>query len=261
MKLRILQSVALSLLTTFFVAKAEAENDHQFEIGPEISSHSLKEKAYGSNATKLTGTMIGVQGSWVLHLGRNFLVVNPRYAASKQKYKNITSNLESRGHNSLFEARGLFGRDFDLMADAVISPYLGLGYRSLRNQAGKNLGNQNWGHLSGTDYLYVPVGFDTQVRIQDMWRFIANAELDLILNAGIRATRFGSKNQTHTSKGFGLRSSMGVGVDFASLTLEAKPFYRYWSVDASGHKCSFCGKHSHPKNSSSEFGFGVSLKF
>ena len=257
-----IKSLALAAMALFFANSSSAENDHQFEAGPEFSHHSLTEKMNGTNVNKLRGGMIGVQGSWLFHMGRNFLNINPRYAASKQKYKNRFYDEQSSGHNSLFEVRGTFGRDFDLMMDASISPYIGIGYRLLRNQAGKNYGNSaSWGHLSGTNYLYLPLGFDTKLKVQDMWYAIFNAELDFILNASVRATRFTTKTETHTAKGLGFRTSLGLGIDFASLSLEGKPYYRYWSVDASGHKCGFCGRHNQPKHSSSEMGFGVSLKF
>jgi hypothetical protein len=257
-----IKSLFLGIAALLISKASHAENDHQFEVGPEFSYHSLNEKINGVDVNKLKGPMIGVQGVWNFHMGRNFLSVNPRYAASKQKYKNRYYGSQSSGHNSLFEVRGLFGRDFDLMLDAVISPYIGLGYRLFRNQAGKSFGNSlSWGHLSGTNYLYAPIGFDAKFKLQDMWSLTFNAELDILLNSSVRATRFGTKTETHTSRGLGFRTSLGLGIDFASLTLEGKPYLRYWSVDASGHKCGFCGRHSQPKHSSTELGFGVSVKF
>ncbi|MDP1975481.1 MAG: hypothetical protein Q8K37_05865, partial [Alphaproteobacteria bacterium] len=59
---------------------------------------------------------------------------------------------------------------------------------------------------------------------------------------------------------YGLRSSNGLAFDLASFTLEGKPYVRYWSVDASGHKCGFCGRFSQPKTTSTELGFGLSVK-
>ena len=182
--------------------------------------------------------------------------------ASKQRYKNISFPEAFHGTNMCFDNRGLFGRDFDLLADMSISPYIGLGFRAFRNQAGKALnGLQNWGHLSSTNYLYAPLGFDAKFLLVDLWTLTFNGEIDVLLNATIRATRFATKMESSTGKGLGLRTSLALGMDFASFTVEGKPYYRYWSVDAAGHKCGFCGKRTQPKHKSQEIGFSLGVKF
>ncbi|MDP1723150.1 MAG: hypothetical protein Q8L85_00410 [Alphaproteobacteria bacterium] len=261
MKMHYVKSLFLGAVSLLILNPSFADNDHQFEFGPEFSHHSLNEKIGGANVNKLEGPMVGVQGSWLFHMGRNFLSVNPRYLASKQKYSNKTLQTHSKGHDSLFELRGNFGRDFELLADASISPYIGIGYRLFRNQAGKSFGGTySWGHLSGTNYLYIPIGFDTKFKLQDLLSLTFNAELDVLISGSSKGTRFGRKVETHNSKGYGFRSSIGLAFDFASFTLEGKPYVRYWSVDASGHKCGFCGRFSQPKTTSTELGFGLSVK-
>lgn len=262
MKIHYVKSLFLGVVSLLILNPSFADNDHQFEIGPEFSHHSLSEKTGGVNVNKLDGPMIGVQGAWLFHMERNFLSVHSRYLASKQKYSNKMLQQHTRGHNSLFEFHGNFGRDFDLLSDASISPYIGLAYRLFRNQAGKLFGSTyTWGYLSGTNYFYVPIGLDAKFKLQDLLSLTFNAEVDVLLSASSKGTRFGRKVETHNSKGYGLRSSIGLGFDFPSFTLEGKPYIRYWSVDASGHKCGFCGRYSQPKTTSTELGFGLSVRF
>lgn len=258
---KIISTLCLTIILNIPALTVEAfsPNEHQFEIHGEIFPAKIRESYLSRPDNKLEGTMYGVNAAYVLGLGRNFLKINPRYAASKLEHKWHNNVIADRGSAFIFETRGIFGRDVDVYNCISISPYIGLGYTYFNNDAGKKLTLNPW-HFAKATHLYVPIGFDLKVGFENCFSLISNLEFDWLMRGTIRTDTFLCKTETTSSDGYGVRFSIGGAVDFSSFSLEVKPFIHFWKIDGKDHRCLSCGLTADPQYQSRMVGISFGVK-
>lgn len=262
---KIISTLCLTLLLGISVipVHAFAPNEHQFEINGEIFSNHIRESYFKQPDNKLDGTMFGLNASYLMGLGRNFFKANLRYAGSKMEHKWYRGVISDKGSAFLFEGRGLIGRDVELIECVSISPYTGLGYTYFNNNAGKDLLRNPAGwHFATATQLYIPFGVDIKVPFEEQcFNLIANAEIDWLMRGTIRTHLLTCKAENTNSDGYGARFAIGASMDFVSFSAEIKPFFHFWKVDGTDHRCMACGLSADPKYTSRMIGvsFGVKL--
>jgi hypothetical protein len=255
---RIIAGISLFLAATSI--HALVPSDHRFDINAEAFTTNIRESYYTHSDNKLSGIMLGVNAGWMMHFDDNFTKINVRYAASRLEHKDKRAVLD-KGHAFNFEARGVFGHDFLAFDNAVFSPYIGMGYGMLRNDAGKDLSKnpQGW-HFAGSNQLYVPIGVDFRMPVFECYSAIANMEFDALVNGRIRTKLPSNKNENSHSTGYGFRMSAGGAVDLNNFAVEVKPFFHFTKVDGTKHTCLHCGYGADPKYTNRMFGLSVGAK-
>lgn len=126
--------------------------------------------------------------------------------------------------NWYVDARGLLGRDFHL-GSAVLSPYVGLGFRHLHNDIG---------YRRTTQYTTMPIGITHKVRISPSTALHSNFEYIHLLQ-GVHTAKLSDTSSLISDvklkqpKGFGLRMSTMWRHGHWSMG----PTLTYWNIDAS----------------------------
>jgi hypothetical protein len=238
---------------------------HQFEVTPEIFAYSYKEWVKKKPFMSLNGPMFGLGGGYTYNFGKNFVKLSSRFAMGNTKYKSGGSGRMKNDPSWYLDSQALYGRHFDLSSNVAISPYLGLGYRYLRNDTeGKYSTTGHYGYLRESQYLYIPIGSDLTIPIDSKLSFVANAEYDVFLKGLQKSYVYGKHRKSSVNKqakGYGLKAAAGLRWDLEKVAIEAKPFFRYWSIADSNVTCKAgrCGME--PKNKTKEAGLGISFKF
>lgn len=248
---------------------------HQFEMTPEIFVYSYKEQVDKKPFMSLNGPMYGLSGAYTYNFGKNFMKFAPRVAGGSLKYKSNGTGRMNNDPSWYVEFQALYGRHFDVNSNVTISPYLGLGYRYLENDTSKKRSTTGaYGYLRESEYLFLPIGADLTIPFDAKLSFVANAEYDLFLK-GMQKSHMpvykgiGGLMKNKQSKGYGLRTAAGLRWTLEKMFIEAKPFFRYWSIASSKkvHQVIQTRKYtatytfSEPKNQTKEVGLGITFKF
>jgi hypothetical protein len=152
-----------------------------------------------------------------------------------------------------FEGRGLVGYDFPMARNTRLTPFLGLGWRYLKDDSGGNTsttGARSYDRES--QYFYAPVGIEAFASLTSKWDMTLNLEYDIFID-GTQKSHLGDageivcdsithecyKYDTVTNKqnhGYGARGSlkfrrMGQNFDFV-----IEPYIRFWEIEDSEWK-------------------------
>lgn len=242
---------------------------HQFEITPEIFAYSYKEWSNKKFFMSMNGPMFGLAGSYSYSFGKNFVKFATRFAMGESDYKSRGTGKFKNDPSWYIDSQAVYGRHFDLSSNVMISPYLGLGYRYLENDTSKKRSTTgHYGYLRESQYLYIPIGSDLLMPIDAKLSFVANVEYDLFLS-GLQKSHLGTYHgglvENDQSKGYGLKAALGLRWNLEKMAIEAKPFFRYWSIADSKKVYRFTHKYMityrEPKNATKEVGLGITFKF
>lgn len=179
-----------------------------------------------------------------LRLEGRFLNAKADYASN-----NGTTSDET---NWLAEGRVLYTANF-FAGDLGLAPYVGYGYRFLRNE-GKNTASSS-GYTRESQYHYAPVGAWLSLPVGDA-SLVAQAEYGRLLHGEqYSAISTGLKNTQ--SNGSEYRFFMG----YRGGSLQFGPYAQFWRVEDSSTNCvpGYCGLE--PKNFTREVGLSLSYHF
>jgi len=242
---------------------------HTREVGMETYYHRYKEPY----VMQETGIMYGVNGAYTFY-DKLMLRAEGRFAAGQVDYKN--SGTMGNVNDFLFETRGLAGYGFSvdtsINTNALLIPYVGIGYRYL-NDDSKNRTTSTGavGYERESNYVYSPIGIETITEIDSGWFLDLSLEYDYFWK-GIQKSHLSDANRSYAdlendqNKGFGLRSSAKLIRKSENLDFVIEPFLRYWSIKKSEEKdVTFSGVivgyGYEPKNHTVEAGIKLGLNF
>ncbi len=237
------------------------------ELGGEVSGYRYQEHLdAGVDFMHETGTKVGLIGTATKALHSGFFgTIDARVAYSTNDYSSPVSGTQSNIPDYLGEIRLLGGKDF-VENRFALSPYTGIGYRTLFNDSRGFTSNFSSGYRRDSQYLYLPAGLTSRFRATGTSRISANLEYDYLLE-GWQESKLGDslsglptlKNDQH--RGYGLRGSVayewshwGVG-----------PFFDYWNINQSNIICGVgsvygvCG--AEPHNQTIEYGLQARYRF
>jgi len=252
-------------------ADPEPVKVHTFEIGPEFSYIVYDEP----DVMTEKGWMYGVLGSYAYH-NKLMVKVDGKVSWGHVDYSSDESGDLSDIPNTMMECRGVMGYDFLALKNPNllfhITPYMGLGYRYLKDNAKGNetdTGRLTYGRDS--NYLYSPMGIEAAARLNNGWVIGGTAEYDLFWR-GWQRSHLGDavsgvdivNNAQHN--GFGIRGSLRFAKEWENAGLALEPFIRYWNIDRSEdedirYSGVIVGYGYEPKNTSTEYGIKVSVTF
>lgn len=271
MKKLIVLSLALLLCLPLVVFAAsmggvETLPKHSWDLGTEISHVTYKEPGL----MKEEGMMYGVVGSYTYH---NNLML-------KAEGKGSWGQLDYTGALSdgtpytmdgikdfMLEFRGLGGYDFHVLKTSILTPYIGIGYRYLNDDSSSDPA----GYGREANYIYSPLGLEVTTNLENGWSWGATAEYDHFwwglqkshlsdYNSGLNDMENGQK------KGYGIRGSIKLVKRGEKLDIIIEPFVKYWNIQQSKeaditYNGEVIGYGVEPKNSSTEYGIRLAVKF
>lgn len=237
---------------------------HAFSIGFEAFHKEYEEPDVMSEK----GMMYGVGLAYTYH-DRVMAKVSLLVAYGEVDYEN-SGTLDGIPDRHV-ELRGLVGYDFLADPTLVVTPYIGLGYRFLRNDsAGMVTSTGARGYNRESNYFYTPVGIAVVKILPDGWTLSAEAEFDYLWY-GKQYSDLSDANplfpdiSNEQDQGYGIRGAVRIEKKLTASSVFFEPFVRYWHISQSDDTIFSAGgtlyRGYEPKNNTTEIGASVGLKF
>jgi hypothetical protein len=260
-------TVLLMTTTNLFIASISHAQSNTLStlagnnIGLSLSSYQYREPDIMSSK----GSKLGLDLCATRELQNNhFFRGDLRYAFGSVDYNG--SGSASGQPDWYIEARGLLSKDW-VINDAVFSPYIGLGYRYLSNDARGFTGTGAVGYRRESNYLYLPIGLTYRVTVNTQARLTTEVGYDHLLSgkqvSRLSDTGLGLSDVTNIqSTGYGLKLS----VMYEKENWAIGPFAHYWNVGQSDIAVWFqngipVGTGVEPENNTVEFGLKARQRF
>ena len=247
---------ALILLICSGFAFSGGLPDESWEAELEISHMTYEQK----DTMEEDGFMYGLDGSYTF---RNdyMLRAEGRLSYGWLDYTGSDSGTANSLPNTVMELRGVGGYDLTILHRYLLTPYIGLGYRYIKDAAGgKTTTTSTSLNDKETSYYYAPIGLDSITKISNSWNLWANLEYDYFIDGTV--TTGSTENDQDT--GYGLRASAKFIKDgalhaFSTVweNIAIEPFIRYWWVD----KSDTVSGTTEERNNSTEFGLHLSVAY
>lgn len=219
-----------------------------FEIAYERSDYTYKEPHMDA-PIRIKGPLNGVSAKYTYRgvlsdvLNGNdgsFVALDFRYMGGSTDYDGWLQTTPPTPYtiddigDYYLEGRVLMGEAFYLSDSFSLWPYMGIGYRFLKNHANKKEG----GYRRESNYVYVPLGTDIKYEIAPSWTFALNGEFDWFLK-GRQVSQMSDVDPGYAdvsnrqSQGYGVRFSARLQKDFTHAGVFVEPFWRYWHIQNS----------------------------
>jgi len=249
------------------IKKEAPQKKHTFEGGSEVYHYTYKEPGL----MRYKGIWRGFNFAYTFRgqmppVAKNGMVkVESRYCWGRVDYDGHlldearTPFFEYNIPQYMFETRALFGNEFFVSETVSFIPYLGLGYRYLKDNSP---GMERRQH-----YYYMPLGLEVIKRLKRNWSIGMQAELDLFCGGRQITYRanLGEKHKFRQTDGIGLRGAFKIQNKTRFVDFNFEPFIRYWHIDDSKLGPPVEGEEDlywfEPKNLTRELGFKLALVF
>jgi hypothetical protein len=202
------------------------------ELGLQISDYKYEEQFNGAFLMSNAGSKWGFTGSYTQTVGNAwYWSGDARFAWGEVKYTG--SGTKERNPDLLFDGRLIGGRDFD-RGHYLLSPYAGLGYRSLYNDLRGSTSTGATGYRRSSTYVYLPLGLTHRFRWDEQARVSTSLEYNYLLEGRQLSYLSDSNPQfndpVNTQKnGYGIRLVSSYETVSWSLGL----FYQFWNLQDS----------------------------
>jgi len=237
-----------------------------WEIAPELSYIEYREPHVMSEK----GPMFGIGVAYSYHDGVMIKVAG-RFSYGLVDYENSghLNNIEDR----IFEFRALGGYDFKVSSSFTVTPFIGFGYRYLKDNMGGDITSTGaYGYDRESNYYYSPIGIEAVYAFDKGWSAGVILEYDYFwkgtqksCESDIDAGYNDIKNDQ--DGGYGLRGSIIIKKQSDRVFYAIEPFIRYWHIDKSDVKNeTYYGYDTgyvvwEPKNNSTEIGLKFMIGF
>jgi len=240
-------------------------NYHTWEIGPELSSIEYREP----DVMREKGTMYGM-GAAYTYRNNVMLKADAKLSYGQVDYQNsgILDNID----DYMLEIRAIGGYDFKLTQSLMLTPFIGFGYRYLRDESnGRVTSTGARGYLRESNYFYSPVGVTILNDFKNNWVIGLTLEYDLFWK-GRQKSHLSDANaayndlENNQNNGYGLRGSLLIKKIAGRMSYSLEPFIRYWNIDKSDiqnitYNGIIWGYGWEPQNNSTEVGLRFSVGF
>lgn len=237
---------------------------HSFDIGLEAFYKEYKEP----DVMNEKGMMYGLGLAYTYH-DKAMFKASLLIAYGEVDYEN-SGKLDGIPDQH-WELRCLLGYDFIIDPTFYITPYIGLGYRFLRDDSSGMITTTGArGYNRESNYWYSPVGIALIKILPEGWTISAEAEFDYLWFGKQKsylsdASALLPDIENDQDQGYGLRGSIRIEKKFVYTSFFVEPFVRYWHISRSddtivaGSGLFVYGYE--PKNNTTEIGAMVGLKF
>ena len=198
-----------------------------FEAGGQIAHYHYEEPDFA----KLIGNRAGLVGAYTFprRWDRVFFRVDGRESYGALKYQG--SGTQDSVPDLILEARGVAGMDFFAGSSVAFSPYLGVGYRYLYNDARGYTSTNAAGYRRYSNYLYAPVGVTIRFDLGNRWVLAPSGEADIFIlgkqKSQLSDANLGFNDVTNTQKrGSGHRAYLMIEKDHLAFGA----WWHYWRI-------------------------------
>lgn len=238
---------------------------HFWKIGPELSYIEYKEP----DVMKEKGFMFGIGGTYSYH-NEFMLKADAKLSYGQVDYQNSV-NIDNID-DFMAEIRAVGGYDFKLTESLVLTPFIGFGYRYLRDDSsGRMASDGSWGYLRESNYFYSPVGVSLTKDFNKSWAAGLTVEYDIFWKGKQKSylsdvsPAYNNLENDQTS-GYGLRGSFFIKKIIGRISYSLEPFIIYWNIDKSDvqyitYNGTIWGYGWEPKNNSTEIGLKFNVGF
>lgn len=236
-------------------------------VGPQISYIEYNEP----DVMKEKGLMYGVAGSYTYNKGF-VLKAEGLFSYGKVDYTSPGSGDLNSIDDYLFEMRALGGYELKISDTFNITPFLGFGYRYLRDDtAGRVTTTGARGYLRESNYYYSPIGVEFLFITDKEWSIDTILEYDYFWQGKQKShlsnaiSNLNDVENTQNS-GYGLRASIAFKKKSPGIEYIFEPFIKYWNIDRSDlssvtYSGVLVGYGYEPKNTSTEIGILFAVGF
>jgi len=229
-----------------------------WEVGVQGAGYHYEEPDFA----KLTGNRGGVIGAYTFTDARRwFSRIDGRVSYGRLKYDG--SGTMSDVPDWIGEIRVVAGRDFLFGGSLALSPYVGLGYRSLYDDPRGYSSTGAAGYRRYSYYTYAPVGLTLRLKAGERFAIAPTVEYDALIqgrqvsrlsDTGLPGVEDISNDQSH---GYGYRAYLM----FEGGRWAFGPWLHYWSIKDSEVSCAgtVCG--IEPANWTREWGAELRYRF
>lgn len=240
---------------------------HNAEFGPEVYHFRYEEPGLMEDK----GWFYGINGSYTYH-NKLMLKAEGRFSYGQVDYTSSGSGSIDNIDDYVFEFRGMGGYDFPASENSFVTPYIGIGYRYLNDDASGRISTTgHYGYERESNYIYSPVGIKLIADLQSSWSVGATAEYDIFwwgkqISYLSDVSRGYNNIENRQKKGYGARGSIKIEKNFKRGGFGVEPFIRYWNIKESeradltwyGTKI---GEAWEPKNKTTELGVNFLIRF
>ncbi len=197
--------------------------------------------------------------------------VETRFNYGQVDYRSSGSGTLDGNHDFTLEGRILVGKDYAVMTDSRLTPYLGFGVRYLNDDSsGRATSTGALGYDRESRYFYIPIGVEFTTRLADGWLVAPNLEYDIFVN-GTQTSHLSDVNagfpdiKNKQRDGFGMRGSLKFIKQNKPINLVVEPYIRYWHIDDSDETTAagpiFLVTGLEPENKTTEYGVKLGIEF
>lgn len=259
-------------------ADALEQNTNMLTLGMETGYFQHKD-----DSMKETGFLSGMNSSFTHHgnfinerFPQGMFKLDGRIIFGRIKYDGV---LFDRNHYEIKnvkdfsgEIRGVAGYDFSIFSDTTLTPFTGLGYRYFSDDLSKD----NAGYRRRSNYLYSPIGFETNTPLSKGWSAGIAAEYDIFWR-GWQDTFLSDLDPLFSDltnvqkKGYGFKASIKVRKSMEDKNFIFEPYVDYWNIGNSDTQTVYYAgaptspptspSFQEPKNNSTIFGMRVAVEF
>lgn len=248
-------------------AESEIFRKHGVEVGTEVFHITYKEPDF----IKESGFMYGINGSYAYH-NKIMIKLDGRLGYGKIDYSSPGSGDLDNIDDYLAETRGAAGYDFLVYKILSISPYMGIGYRYLKDDSsGMTTTTGARGYERESNYIYSPIGLEISVPFANNWFAGTMFEYDYFwwgkqkshLSDAISGLGDVENKQT---RGYGVRGAVKIEKKTEKIDFIIELSIRYWNIEESKKaNITFAGVAVgyglEPKNNSLEYGLKLAARF
>lgn len=252
--------LVLSVLCSSFVSARQ----YELLLGPYLSQFKTKET---ESSAKEKGGLYGIFGRYESHFDGAAVLFDLAYASGDLDYEGDgeADNIA----NSMVEIRGAIGRDFLWKEKYRITPFVGMGYRNLNDDANKRTTSTGEDlYREETIYVYNPIGVRVlSLSEEGAWIIGGRIEYENFINGKVNRQLSATSNYDDVTLRQGNGRGFRFSMDFTHLLTDdgrgiiIEPFYRYWDIAESDTVVNDNGSWVEPENTSSEWGVNVMLSF
>jgi hypothetical protein len=232
-----------------------------FQIGAQVSGYRYEEVVNDAPFMSTNGSKLGITASYTGTLQDNaFVSLDTRYATGPVNYDGSGTGTAAE---HMTEVRLTGGLDFPKQG-YVLSPYSGLGFRSLHNDLAGYTTTGAVGYRRDSTYIYLPLGI-THRFATAQGRIATTAEFDYLIQ-GTQVSHLGDAGSAGDLSNLQRNGrGMRLGVAYETLHWSAGVFYQQWQIERSDDATAVGNGQAvigyEPKNTTKEFGIDIRYAF